>query len=102
MTDRTVHWVCTDRGMMASNAAALASVGWRWTALEIQPSHAAIRDYVHACRTVNAHGANRWWMLGALIGREDCENCTTVAGRLLGVHTAWPDRLRNIAASINT
>jgi len=102
MIDRTVHWVCTDTGVMASSAAALAQVGWRWTACAVKPSHAAIRDYVRACGTVNAHDANRWWMLGALIGREDCENCTTVASRLVGERVAWPDRLRNIIENINT
>lgn len=99
--DGTVHWVCTDTGMMASRATALQQVGWRWTSVAIKPTAALVRAYVQACRMVDDHRANRWWMLGALIGLR-AENCTTVAGRLIGKHTAWPDQLRNIAEKINT
>ena len=98
--DDVVYWVCTDTGIVASRPAALQAVGWRWTAVTVKPTAARVRAYVRACRTVDARRADRWWMLGALVGNG--ENCTTVASRLIGKRVAWPDTLRNIAEKINT
>lgn len=91
--DSTVHWVCTDAGMAASPARLLQRVGWRWQAATVVPTIQQMRNYVHCARTINKHHANRWWMLGALIGL-DAANCTTLASCLTDYRTAWPDNLR--------